>query len=340
MSSKDQMTHRERVFAALKGEEEDRLPCCVWGHYPEVDQDPIHNAETMLQIAVDHDFDWIKVSPDQYAFMQDWGLSVEHFGSPDRKTAARRSLIRSPEDWKGMRVLSAEHGMWGKTADLNRYMDRFQKERGVDIPYLVTINSPFTTLAELGGVQQTLEHMRAYPEVIREALQKVTDTTINYMQEAMKLDLGGFFFTSRYCSSDYMSLEEYRVFGEYYDRQLFRVFEGKTGFNMNHIHGANTYWDFLAQYPFECVNWHDTWIPPTLEDARRKTEKCLCGGLSEKEMLPFGTPEQIKAQIRDVVRRAGARGLMITNGCGTFPTPSFANMQAVTDGVRELELAF
>ena len=209
-------------------------------------------------------------------------------------------------------------------------------------PFTVTADGQpvETTLAELGGVQQTLEHMRAYPEVIREALQKVTDTTINYMQEAMKLDLGGFFFTSRYCSSDYMSLEEYRVFGEYYDRQLFRVFEGKTGFNMNHIHGANTYWDFLAQYPFECVNWHDTWIPPTLEDARRKTEKCLCGGLSEKEMLPFGTPEQIKAQIRDVVRRAGARGLMITNGCGTFPTPSFANMQAVTDGVRELELAF
>ena len=331
-----QMTHKERVIAALKKEDVDRIPCCVWGHYPEVDQDPIHNAETMLNIAKKFNYDWIKLSPDQYAFMQDFGLSVCNFGNPNQKTTPRLSLIRTAEDWKGIKVLSAEHGMWGKTVDLSRYMQKFQKEQGLEIPYLATINSPLTTLAEIGGVEKTMRDMREYPDIIKEALQNMTDTAINYIKASLECGIAGFFFTSRYCSSNFMTLDEYMEFGYKYDVQLFKAYEGQTYFNMNHIHGTNTYWEFLANYPFNCINWHDTWVPPTLEEARKITDKCLCGGLSEKEMLPLGTPDEIHEQIKDVVRRAGRKGLMITNGCGTFPTAPEANMYAVSAAVLSL----
>ena len=49
-----------------------------------------------------------------------------------------------------MPVLPAYYGNLGKTVNLTRYMQRFQKEKGVAIPSIVTVNSPLTNVIEVG----------------------------------------------------------------------------------------------------------------------------------------------------------------------------------------------
>ena len=41
----DKMTKKERLEAALKGEEVDRIPISIWQHFSTVDQDPVSLAE-------------------------------------------------------------------------------------------------------------------------------------------------------------------------------------------------------------------------------------------------------------------------------------------------------
>ena len=51
------MTRQERIKAALQGQEVDRVPCSVWMHLSDVDQDPVSLAEEM--VARNEEFDAI-----------------------------------------------------------------------------------------------------------------------------------------------------------------------------------------------------------------------------------------------------------------------------------------
>ena len=39
------MTKKERIQAAIRGEEVDRVPYSLWTHLPMIDLDPVSNAE-------------------------------------------------------------------------------------------------------------------------------------------------------------------------------------------------------------------------------------------------------------------------------------------------------
>ena len=57
----DKMTKKERLEAALKGEEVDRIPISIWQHFSTVDQDPVSLAEIQVRTAEKFDYDFIKL---------------------------------------------------------------------------------------------------------------------------------------------------------------------------------------------------------------------------------------------------------------------------------------
>lgn len=335
-----QMTHTERIKAAINFQEVDRVPAGIWGHRPYAEQDPIYLAETQLDIAIKNDFDFIKLNPDAFAHIYDFGVSSIIRSSPSdmHKTEFRRSLIQTLDDWKAIEPLPAYYGSLGKTVNLTRYMQRLQKQAGVEIPYIVTFNSPLTNVIEMGDKNdphRIIALMKEHRALFHEVLQKVTETGINYIKANLEFEPAGFFFATRYASFDFFTEEEYDEFGTQYDLQLFDVFKDQCYFNMLHIHGQNTMWDKISNYPGNVINWHDTWIPPTLEEARERCHKCIEGGLDERHLGTY-TPAQVKEKVRDAVARAGKKGLIIGNGCGTWPWPSDENLHAITEALREI----
>lgn len=343
-----QMTHTERIKAAIEFAEVDRVPAGIWGHRPFAEQDPMYLAEVQLDIAMKNDFDFIKLNPDAFVHIYDFGFSSVMHTSPSdiKKTAFRRSVIKTLDDYKALQPLPAYYGSLGKTVDLTKYMQKFQKEAGVEIPYIVTFNSPLTNLIEMSTnlagladeeeLKRVLDMIREHPDVFHEALEKLTETGINYIKANMEYNPAGFFFATRFANYDYFTEEEYDEFGTKYDMQLFDVFKDECYFNMLHIHGKNAMWDKIANYPGNVINWHDAWIPPTLEDARGRCRKCIQGGLHEQDLSTY-TPAQVKEKVKDAVARAGREGLIIGNGCGTWPWPSDANLHAITEALNELQ---
>ena len=337
------MTHTERIKAAIKFEEVDRIPAGIWGHRPFAEQDPIYLAEVQLDIALKNDFDFIKLNPDAFAHYYDFGVSTVMHTSPSdmRKTTFRRSMIQTLDDWKAIEVLPAYYGTLGKTVNLTRYMQKMQKQAGVEIPYIVTFNSPLTNVIEMGDKKnphRIIELMKENRELFHEVLQKVTDTGKNYIKANMEYGPAGFFFATRFACYDYFTEEEYDEFGTPYDMQLFDLINSNPDnyFNMLHIHGQNAMWDKIANYPGNVINWHDAWIPPSLEEGRKRCHKCIEGGLHERE-LGIYSPAEVKEKVKDAVARAGRKGLIIGNGCGTWPWPSDENLHAITEALNELK---
>lgn len=307
----DVMTKRERVRAALSKQEVDRIPISIWHHIPDADQDPIELAERTIQLTRDHDYDFIKMMPFGNYGAQDYGLSVKFYCTPDKTAKEREFGIADPEEWKRIEPLPAYYGTYGKQV---QFAQQLQKRlKGDDIPYIQTIFSPLTIAKKLAG-PRVFEDMRSYPEYLHQALQAMTETTINFCRANIEAGVSGFFFASQCSSFNYCTLEEYQEFGTRYDLQILEAIQRDTWFNVVHIHGENTMFELLASYPVNCVNWHDRWVSPSLAEARKITDKCLLGGLHERWFVE-AEPDQIPAHLREAVEAAGRTGLMLGPGC-------------------------
>lgn len=68
-----QLSKRERVDAALKGERVDRVPVSAWRHFLDEENNPDTLAAVTLKHFHDFDWDWIKVNPRATYYAEAWG---------------------------------------------------------------------------------------------------------------------------------------------------------------------------------------------------------------------------------------------------------------------------
>jgi uroporphyrinogen decarboxylase len=90
----------------------------------------------------------------------------------------------------------------------------------------------------------------------------------------------------------------------------------------------------LANYPANCINWHDRWVAPSLAEAGKLTDKCLLGGIHEREVLVNGSPEEVQQHIAEAIEAAGRTGYMVGPGCVADPKTPVINYYAARIAVE------
>lgn len=319
------MTKRERVLAAIQGKEVDHIPLSMWHHMPQYDQDPIALAEEQIRLAKLYNLDFIKMMPFGNYAAQDYGLSVDFFCTRTQAAFERKFGISEAEDWKQLEPLPATYGTYGKQLQLSQQMKKRLKE---DIPYVQTIFTPLTVAKKLAG-PRVFDDMRSHPDYLHQALAAITETTINFVKANIEAGASGFFLATQCATSDYVTLEEHKEFGEKYDLQVIGSFASVTPINILHIHGPNTYFQELTSYPVNCINWHDRWVEPSMAEARSMTDKCLLGGINEK-WLEHAAHEDVREHVEQAVTAAGRTKLMLTPGCCIEMATPEVNLMAVS----------
>lgn len=309
------MDKKERVQAALNCAEVDRIPMSIWLHYPHKDQDPRSLAETQVQMLRKFDYDFIKMMPFGLYSVQDWGCKIKIFGTPYDPPVVDDHGIKDVEEWKALKELPATYGTWGKQLQVSQYLSRLLKD---EAPFIQTLFSPLTTARKLAG-DRVFQDMKEHPQIFHEALGVITATTINFVKANIEAGVSGFFFATQCATYDLMTDQEHDEFGRKYDLMVFDQFKDKTFFNVLHIHGDDIMFEKLLDYPANCLNWHDRWVPPSLGQARKLTDKCLLGGINEKKVLAVEGVDVIQRHLAEAVRDAGGKGLMIGPGCVAEP---------------------
>ena len=94
-------------------------------------------------------------------------------------------------------------------------------------------------------------------------------------------------------------------------------------------------WSLMASYPVQCVNWHDRWSAPSMEEARKMTDKCLLGGINEKEFAVMHA-DQVEGHMREAVEAAGRTGLMLGPGCVAKLNTPAENFYAAKAAINKL----
>jgi uroporphyrinogen decarboxylase len=91
----------------------------------------------------------------------------------------------------------------------------------------------------------------------------------------------------------------------------------------------------FAEYPVHAINWADRASGPAIADAVGWLRPAICAGVDNLGTLITGTPEQCEHEVRDALRQAGARPIMIGPGCTYDPTRvPHANLLAMCRAVR------
>lgn len=325
------MTARERVLAALRDDEVDQVPVSLWQHFPERDQSAEALAASTVAWQEMLGLDFIKLMPPGDYPTIDWGLRSEFRGAPGGTRDAIHHPIQSATDWASIGPVDVRQGF---NAEVIRACGLVREAVGDDVPVLQTVFSPLTIASKLSD-GRVIEHLRSDPEAVHAALTVIRDVTVAVTRESLRAGSTGVFFASQCASSDVMTREEYDEFGVPYDLAvLAAASEAGSEFTLTHIHGGNTFFDLLAGYPAQAINWHDRRIGPNIATVLgAHGERAAVAGIDEHGIASMSADE-VRAQVREARAATGDRRLLIGPGCVALVATPEENLRAAVEAAR------
>lgn len=307
------MTKKERIRAAIKGTETDRVPFSVYQH------STVH--ERRVDRFVDYTMNFYhKYDPDYIKVMFD-----ENYDTP-----VNWQYLQSTDVWNELTEFDPHIGAFGRQLEA---LKRIKDIAGSDVPVIQTVFSPFHFAHRLTN-RRMMEDWKQSPEIVRKGLRVIAANINNFADCCIdEAGIDGFFFGAFGCEAGWMNEEQYSEIVTPSDLEVLdRLRRAEMLFL--HIHGEKqSFFNLLKDYPCDAISWEDKLSGPSLQDARKLTDKCLIGGIDHFRAVEC-TSEEIIREARDSIDAVDGRGFILAPGC-TFPgkTPE-ANMFALREAVR------
>ena len=337
------MTKRERVMAAIKGEEVDKVPASFWGHNHLAERSAEALAPYLLEQNRKFDWDFIKVNLSYTSFVEPWGSKYRF--DAEKGPQLEDYPVKNVNDLRKLERLDPTKGMLADQVKVSKYLAEAVKR---EVPIVHTIFSPLSVVARLcGGIAKTPTEASAVqkfmvenPEGLIEGLQTITSTLVDYAREVIRAGADGIFFATTVWSGDTLTKEQFEIFGKPYDLVIYKAAaeEGAT-FNMSHLCRENIMLeDMTAGFPTHVIS-YDSLSPrnPSLKEAMSRTDKALCSGVRGATLLN-GPVEAISAEVRATLEATGGRRLILGPDCVVPPNTPDKHLLAVNKLLESLNL--
>jgi uroporphyrinogen decarboxylase len=292
------MTASERVHAAIKGEQVDRVPFCFWHHFkPEGSGERL--AEATFEFFVQKfNLDIVKIMPDL------------PYPKPDNSLVEARQVRLLPH-------LELDTPMFREQLLCIRTL---RSRLGNDYPLVLTLFSPLTYVLRFMGKEKAIEEARKQPEAFEEGLAIIAGNLRKLLQAAIATGASGVFLSCMGSTNAHFTQDEYDHFGRPYDLDALAGARGGW-LNIVHVHADPTqtddqiYFEAFTNYPVSVISWSDRITGPTLSEATTLTDKCLMGGLWERGPLTHGSETELENEILSAITQTKTRKLILANGC-------------------------
>lgn len=310
----DKMTKLQRIEAALHNQPVDRPPVSLWRHFYECERTAEDLAGAMLAFHKKYDWDWMKVNPRASYHVEGWGVKTNYGnGGPLDKPQVTEYPIKSAADWGVLKPLSTSEGVLDEQLEV---IERICEALGGETYFIETVFNPLSIAADLVPTEQDmLNYMQNEPQAVKDALEVITETFINFSAACVKAGASGIFFaTTEWASRDRLNEEQWAEWGTPYDLRVLKAVEDAP-FNMLHVCKNNNLLYTLAEYPVPAINWA-VGSPgnPTLRDVQLNTDKTVVGGYMN-ETLRDGDPAHITLEARQAREQTGGRRWMLGPAC-------------------------
>ena len=324
----------ERVMAVMRREVPDRVPWAIWGHFPAVDwlgryswekstRDGEESAAAHIALLreLDYKMDLLKVTP-YYRFMaMQWGSRFDFRGNEENAPTIS-TVVEEADDWEKLWVLDPRKEL-REYVRCNEILARDLRR----MPFIYTIPSPIIqAMNGVGTPERVIQDMAENPDALRQGLETITETTIEFTKACVDAGASGIFFGigggGRIWREFSMhQLEEYALG---YDRRVLESVDCPIKF----MHICSTPQGnaqdkglmedgWFKEYPVDCINWdaHEyIWLDRAKEIYGDSL--ALCGGLNRETTLRTGSPTEVEAEVKKAIQDAGeGGGFMVGPGC-------------------------
>jgi uroporphyrinogen decarboxylase len=322
------MTKAERVFAALKREEVDRVPVSAWWHDFAREWSAKDLAETTLEQYRKYDWDFVKVNPRASYFGEAFG--AKYAQREGRQPDLIEPGLSSPEH---LSRISGQDGMSGVWAEQLEALSLINAGLAGEAPFLQTIFSPLATMSRITGSTKYVQRlMRENPDDLLAALEPITDTLAAYSKASVDAGASGIFFaTVEWGSADVISLDDYDRFCRSFDMRVLAAVQGAP-FNVLHVCRDNNHLMHLQGYPVAAFHW--AWNSTNPSPQQVDHDRAVMGGVSHEAAMTSGPPDEIAREARWAIETTGARGFLLSPGCSVDPATPEANLLALVQAAR------
>ena len=305
------MNKLERIQAALNREPVDRIPYALWCHFPEMDHSPAGLAQAALRFQQRYGSDFLKLTPASGYAVEDWGCVASDKVMPDGHRPCASHAITSASEWGKIKPLDIVSSGYGREVET---LIRVVVDRRADAPVVPTLWSPLTLARKLSG-DRLNQDLRERPRAVVEALEAITDTLLRFLALCLAEGAQGIFYAIQAASRRFHTEAEYAEFGEPYDRRLLQAAMEGTQFVIVHCHGDELMFERLARLPAHAWNWDDRAEGPSLREGKARVGGAVIGGVNQWATVRDGTPEDVRAEVKDAVEQTEGIGLIVGPGC-------------------------
>lgn len=327
MSSK-----RERVEKVLRRERPDRPPVSFWYHFAPEQATGQPAVDAHIRHLESYDLDFLKVMNDH----------------PYPRGQVK--VVQNVEDLRPLEPLSGD----GEGFDSQLEILRKLRERlGPDVLMTTTVFNAWAVLRyltepprtkhappKMSGEDQRDETitamLKADREGVKQALLKIGASQAAFARNCIAAGADGIFLSVR---DDWVNrpANGKDAYDELVKPTDLAILEAASAgrFNMLHACGRPQNFAGFAQYPVHVLNWADRSAGPSIAYARDRVKPAIAAGVDNLETLPRGTPDDCAAEVRDALRQAKDRPIVIAAGC-TFDPAAVPpeNLKAVVAAAR------
>jgi uroporphyrinogen decarboxylase len=327
----------ERVRAALAMEPVDRPPAAWWGHAFREEWSPVDLARLTLERQRRFGWDFVKLQPRATCFAEAFGSAYRPSGRADRAPILERPAVSGLEHWQRIAVADVD-ATAPALADQTQALSRVVGGLGASVPVLQTVFSPLTVAGYLVGEdrRRTVAELRAHAGVVGAALARMARTLADFAVRSVKAGAAGIFFAvSGYASADLLTREEYVELVLPHDRRVLEAVPATAWFNVLHLCGGNLHFGLAGELPSHAVSWsvHEPGNP-SLAEGRDGTGRAAMGGIDRVGALAEGSPQTVRAQVREAVEATSGRGVLVAPGCSVPAEAPAGTLAAFMDAAR------
>ena len=327
------MTKRERVEAVIRGERPDQVPVSFWHHFSEAEITGQAALDAHLRHLETYDVDFLKVMNDH------------QFPRGDVP------MVQSVADLRKIKPLAGDaEALVGQLELLRQLKERL----GDDVLMCTTVFNAWTVLRKLVGPPNDAHGtpkmkdeddrdnalsalLKEDREAVKAALAAIGETIAAFSAECIAAGASGVFLS---CRDDWV--DRHANGAGTYDEMVkptdLRALEAAAGAPFNFLHMCGRLQDFkrFADYPVAVINWADRAAGPSIAYARERAKPAIAGGIDNLGVMPNGSPAECTDEVRDALRQAKDRPIMITPGCTYDPGKVPAeNLHAIVKAARE-----
>jgi uroporphyrinogen decarboxylase len=324
------MSKPERVSAALRGDEVDRVPVSAWWHDFPREWSPEGLAQATLEAYRRYGWDFIKVNPRACYYA---GARYQQSDDPHQQPKLIEPGVTSPQDLRRVRPLDVTQGAYGEQLAA---LSIIAEELAGEAPFIQTVFSPLAAMSRITGSTKYVQKlMREAPEDLLAALDAAADTLRSYAAACLQRSASGIFFaTVEWGGGDNISPQDYDRFARPFDLHVLEAVRDAP-FNVLHVCRDNNHLGRLWDYPVHVFHWTSR-SPgnPSLSDVLSRTDKAVMGGVDHQRTIPKGSPADVAAEAQDALDQTGGRRFLLAPECSIDPQVPEENLRALAEAAR------